>query len=112
MKNSESSLETVAQHERGLLARIEEAKKRAGDILRAAETEAGTIARRSEAECAAAVSEIRQDGERACADARRTILEEAGNKAERMRGALGHRTDDVVREVIQLILPQAPEDGP
>ena len=98
-------LQLVAQEERKLLERIEEARSEARHIVDEAAVQARTILEESRAAIAREIAEMRRAGEREAAEERAAIWEKAeGALAEARAQAQGH-AKQVVEDVVHSIIP-------
>jgi vacuolar-type H+-ATPase subunit H len=110
--NSEASaLEQVAQHERKLLAKLEEARTEAQSIVEAARVEADRLREKAEADLTGEIAELRRTSASESRREHSAIHQQAEARVAEAQAQARARTQDVAQEAVRRILPGKAEGG-
>ncbi len=102
---SVSLLETVAQHEKSLMADLESAREEARQIIDAAHLEGATTLQETNTKLEADIAVLRRDAAQAREEVRVTIQKATTEKVEAIRSESAGRTPQVRAELLARILP-------
>ena len=104
---SESLLETVAEHEKALMADLERAREEARTIIESAHGEGAAVLQEASAALESDLLAMRRDAAQKREAERAAIEQATAEKVEQIRAESASRTQSVRDELIGLILPGA-----
>ena len=104
---SESLLETIAQHEKALVADLERAREESRQVIEAAHAEGAAILQEAAAKLDVELAAMRRDAARAREEERVAIERATAEKVEQIRSESAGKTPQVRKELIARILPGA-----
>lgn len=107
----EPILERIARHEHELVARISEAELEAKQIVDAARLETQQVLQDAARELEAELAQLYREAELARERERQAAVEEATERAQRVRVEAAGRIPAIVDEILSLILPTQERGG-
>lgn len=102
---SVSLLESVAQHEKSLMADLDRAREEARQIVEAAHVESASVQQETNNKLEAEIAILRKDAAKAREEVRVAIQTAAAEKVQSIRNESASRTDKVRAELLSRILP-------
>ncbi len=100
-----SLLESVALHEKSLMADLDRAREEARQALDAAHAESASLLQETNEKLEAEIAALRRDAARAREEERVAIQEAAAQKIRQIRSESAGKTPEVRKELVARVLP-------
>lgn len=101
----EQLLQSLVDHEKAVLVKVEDAKKEAGEIVAKAQSEAAQILERARKEADEVAERLRSEAEQESAAAREEVLERARAEVDRVEARAKSNRDRAVALIMERVLP-------